>query len=190
MAENRFEAVVIGGSLGGLEAISKILSMLPNHFQIPIIIVLHRLKNVQSSLIYLLNQRTELHVKEINDKMKIEAGNIYVAPANYHVLIEKDRSFSLDCSQVVNFCRPSIDVLFESAALTYKKSLIGIVITGANHDGSRGLKEIYDRGGFAIVQEPGTAESDIMPVSAIQATKVDRILNLSDIGLFLANINK
>ncbi|MFN6946369.1 MAG: chemotaxis protein CheB [Cytophagaceae bacterium] len=181
----KYEAIVIGGSLGGMEAVSGIIKGLPGDFNIPVIVVLHRLKNVKSSLIQLLSKYSALPVYEIEDKTEIKEGAVYVAPANYHTLIEKNRTFSLDCSEAINYCRPSIDVLFESATEQFGNRLIGIVLTGANNDGSKGLKAIAENGGVTIVQDPDTAESDVMPVSALKLVKADKILDIKGIQSFL-----
>jgi two-component system, chemotaxis family, protein-glutamate methylesterase/glutaminase len=184
----KYEAIVIGGSVGGMDAVSEILSGLPESFGPPIVIVLHRLKNVQSSLIYLLDQKTALEVREIADKDLIENNKVYVAPANYHTLIEKERFFSLDCSPPVKFCRPSADVLFESAAQVYKDKLIGIILTGANDDGSAGLKAVSGHGGLAIVQDPSTAVGAQMPLAAIEAVSGSLIMKIDEIKSYLLKL--
>ncbi|WMJ71843.1 chemotaxis protein CheB [Cytophagaceae bacterium ABcell3] len=189
MQENSREVVVIGGSLGGMDAVGKILHDLPYDFAMPIVIVLHRLKNVKSALVPLLDQRSGLPVTEIEDKMEMHNGMVYVAPANYHVLIEKERTFALDCSPPVNYCRPSIDVMFESAAAVLGSKLIGVILTGANHDGSKGLSLISKQGGTALVQDPATAESDIMPVAAIQLTEKCEVMDISGIKSFLIAVS-
>ncbi len=169
---------------------SKILSGLPVEFKLPIIIVLHRLKNVESELPRLIAKYTHLPVKEIDEKEQILPGYVYIAPANYHVLVEEDKTFSLDVSELVHYSRPSLDVSFKSAAQVYKNKLIGVILTGANRDGSEGLGEIKNKGGLTIVQDPAEAEVDTMPKAAIKNTQVDHILTLEGIKNMLIKLNE
>ena len=182
-----YEAIVIGVSSGGLNALKIIFSALPSGFAIPIIVVQHIGPRSENSWIKLLNDSCIIPIKEADEKEKVATG-IYVAPANYHLLIEKDRTFSLTVDERVNFARPSIDVLFESAAETYKEKLIGIILTGANNDGTKGVKRIKECGGLVIVQNPATAESSYMPASAIAAVQPDHIMELDQIGQLLIKI--
>jgi two-component system chemotaxis response regulator CheB len=186
----KHEAIVIGVSSGGMSAMKVIFSLLPQDFNIPIIIVQHINARSDSHWIKLLNEKSNLHIKEADEKEKIESGNIYIAPPNYHLLIEKDKTFSLTIDQRVNFARPSIDVLFESAAEVYRTKLIGIVLTGSNNDGANGLKRIKEYGGFAIVQDPKTAESAYMPASAIAVIEPDYILPLENIVELLIKMDQ
>ena len=185
-----YEAIVIGVSSGGMNALKIIFSALPVDFNIPIIIVQHIGVHSDSQWIKLLNEKSPLDIKEADEKEKIEKGKIYIAPPNYHLLIEKDKTFSLTIDERVNFARPSIDVLFESAAEAYKDKLIGIVLTGSNHDGTKGIKRIKECGGLAIIQDPKTAESAYMPKSAIAAIVPDYILSLEALVALLIKINK
>ena len=185
-----YEAIVIGVSSGGMNALKIISSTLPAHFNLPIIIVQHLSAHSDSHWIKLLNEKSHLNVKEADEKEKIEKGNIYIAPPNYHLLIEKDKTFSLTIDERVNFARPSIDVLFESAAEAYKNKLIGIVLTGSNSDGTKGIKRIKDYGGLAIIQDPNTADSEYMPKSAIAAIKPDYIVSLDEIVELLIKIDQ
>lgn len=185
-----YEAIVIGVSSGGMNALKIISSTLPAHFNLPIIIVQHLSAHSDSHWIKLLNEKSRLNVKEADEKEKIEKGNIYIAPPNYHLLIEKDKTFSLTIDERVNFARPSIDVLFESAAEAYKNKLIGIVLTGSNSDGTKGIKRIKDYGGLAIIQDPNTADSEYMPKSAIAAIKPDYIVSLEEIVELLIKIDQ
>lgn len=185
-----YEAIVIGVSSGGLNALKIMFSLLPANFKTPVIIVLHRGPRADSQWIKILNDKSNLLVKEADEKEKIEKGKVYIAPANYHLLIEKDKTFSLTIDERVNFARPSIDVLFESAADAYKNKLIGLVLTGLSSDGSKGIKRIKESGGLAIVQDPETAESPYMPASAIAAIKPDYVLSLDDIIALLIKIDK
>jgi two-component system chemotaxis response regulator CheB len=156
-------------------------SLLPKDFETPIIIVQHISPNSGNLWINLLNDKSNLYIKEADEKEKIERGIVYIAPPNYHLLIEKDKTFSLTIGERVNYARPSIDVLFESAADAYKNELIGVVLTGSNNDGAEGIKRIHDCGGLTIVQNPETAESAYMPASAIAVMKPDYILPLREI---------
>ena len=184
----RYEAVVIGVSAGGIEALKAILSPLPASFPLPIAIVQHRDARSDSFLAEYLGRLSGLAVSEAEDKEPICPGHAYLAPAGYHLLIESDRSFSLSVDPRVNYSCPSIDVLFESAADAFADSLIGIVLTGANADGARGLKTIKSRGGLAIVQNPETAQAAAMPRAALEATAVDYLVDLQEIAPLLVRI--
>ncbi|MDZ4667465.1 MAG: chemotaxis protein CheB [bacterium] len=186
----QYEAIVIGVSSGGMNALKFIFSVLPSGFTTPIIIVQHLSAHSDKEWINLLNNKSNLTIKEADEKEKIETGKAYVAPSNYHLLIEKDKTFSLTIDERVNFARPSIDVLFESAADTYKNKLIGIVLTGSNTDGAKGIKRIKEYGGLAIIQDPETAESSTMPASAIAAVEPDYILSLEKIVELLIKITQ
>ncbi|MDZ8187681.1 MAG: chemotaxis protein CheB [Nostoc sp. ChiSLP02] len=176
-----FKIVAIGTSLGGLSALKTILEKLPADFPVPIAIVQHRHKESHNLLQQLLQESISLPIKEVEDKDEILPGHIYLAPPDYHLLVEPGY-FALSTDEPVSYARPSIDVLFESAADIYGEQVIGIILTGANHDGMQGLKKVKARGGITIVQEPATAESSIMPEAAISAVAVDWILKLSDIA--------
>ena len=184
----QYEAIVIGVSSGGLKALKIIFSALPSGFAIPIIVVQHIGPRSENSWIKLLNDSCIIPIKEADEKEKIVTGNIFIAPSNYHLLIEKDRTFSLTIDERVNFARPSIDVLFESAAEAYKEKLIGIILTGANNDGTKGVKRIKECGGIVIIQDPETAESSYMPASAIAAVQPDYIQALDQIGDLIIKI--
>lgn len=184
----KYEAIVIGVSAGGMEALSTILPYLPAGIAIPLIVVQHQLSTSDDFLAGYLNERCNLEVKQADEKESIEQGVIYFAPPGYHLMIEEDRTFSLTTDPSINFARPSIDVLFETAADVYGAKLVGVVLTGANTDGSQGLKKIKELGGLAIVQNPETAEVDTMPKAAIAATKIDHILPLEKIGPFICKL--
>jgi two-component system chemotaxis response regulator CheB len=177
-----YEAVVIGASAGGMEALKKLLAVLPKSFGAPIVIVQHLSPHSDNYLARRLNELCKIHVKEADEKEKITAGTAYIAPPNYHLLIEQDKTMSLSADRKVNFSRPSIDVLFDSAAEVFRKGLIGVILTGANNDGSKGLKNIRKFGGLAIVQEPGSAETSAMPRAAIEAAGADFILTIDQIS--------
>ncbi len=185
---SRFEAVVIGVSAGGLNALSVILAELPPGFKLPVIIVQHIHPSSDYYMVCLLDDKAGLTVKEAQDKEDIVAKTVYFAPPDYHLLIENDRTFSLSIEDRVNFTRPSIDVLFESASDVYGSGLIGIILTGANQDGSYGLKVIKERGGVAVVQDPETAESDFMPRAALRVVNADYIIPLNQIAQLLVKL--
>lgn len=178
------ELVVVGTSLGGLSALEILLSGLPKEFPLPIAIVQHRLAQSDETLGLLLQVHCALPVGEPDDKEPIEPGRVYLAPPDYHLLVDRG-SFALSTEGRVCYARPSIDVLFESAAIAYSERVIGVILTGASKDGSQGLARVKERGGMAVVQAPATAESATMPEAAIAATKVDRILPLPEIAGFL-----
>jgi two-component system, chemotaxis family, protein-glutamate methylesterase/glutaminase len=184
-----YEAVVIGVSAGGIEALKVILPALPASFPLPIAIVQHRNERGGGFLAEYLNRMSKITVSEAEDKEPLCAGHAYLAPAGYHLLIEPNRSFSLSVDARVNFSCPSIDVLFESAADAFAESLIGIVLTGANSDGARGLKAVKARGGLAIVQDPKSAQAIAMPRAALQATTVDHVLDLKQIAPLLMQLS-
>lgn len=184
-----YEAVVVGASAGGMTLIKKMVSSLPAGFLFPVIIVQHTAVNDGFWPNY-LNDLTPLQVKEADEKEQIKAGYIYLAPANYHLLIENDRTFTLTVDERVNYARPSIDILFETAADAYRKKLIGIILTGSNFDGAKGLKKIQDYGGMVVIQEPKTAEAIAMPKAAINMTKPDYILEPEKINELLIKIHE
>jgi two-component system chemotaxis response regulator CheB len=184
-----YEAVVIGVSAGGIEALRVILPALPASFPLPIAIVQHRNERGGGFLAEYLNQMSKVTVSEAEDKEPLCAGHAYLAPAGYHLLIEPDHSFSLSIDARVNFSCPSIDVLFESAADVFAESLIGIVLTGANADGAQGLKAVKARGGLAIVQDPKSAQAIAMPRAALQATAVDHVVDLKKIAPLLMQLS-
>ena len=185
----KYEAIVIGVSAGGMNALSAVLPILPDDFSLPIIIVQHMDPNSRDYLSDHLNRKCNIQVKEAEDKEKIMNGVAYIAPANYHLLVEEDRTLSLSVDDLVNYSRPSIDVMFETAADVYEKGLIGVILTGANADGSKGLTRIKALGGLVIVQDPATAQVDYMPKAAIASTRVDHILALEEIARLLTKFS-
>lgn len=185
---HHYGAVVIGVSFGGLQALQAILPLLPADFPVPIMVVQHHNPQAGDFLALHLNKQCNLCVKVAEEKEKATAGNVYLAPANYHLLVEDDHTLSLSCDEKVNFARPSVDVLFESAADVYGSKLIGVILTGANSDGSEGLRCIQESGGVTVVQDPETAEAPNMPEAALANAKVDYVLPLHEIGIFLITI--
>ncbi len=183
----RYELVVVGTSWGGLAALRLLVSGLSPDFRLPLIIVQHRHRDSAALLSGLLQEQTTLKVCEVEDKQPVESGTIYLAPADYHLLVERDL-LSLSTEEPVRYSRPSIDVTFSSAADAYGAGTIGVVLTGANADGAVGLRRIVDRGGLAIVQDPATAESRAMPAAALTAVPSARVLAIPEIARFLAAV--
>lgn len=161
--------ILIGGSAGSLQVLLRTLPQLPSALLLPVVVVLHRRASSNSSLESVLQAHSSLPVKEAEDKEEIMAGKIYVAPSDYHLLIERNKTFTLDFSEKVNFSRPSIDVTFESAADIFGYRTIGILLSGANADGASGIRMINKRGGLTAVQDPGTSASPYMPQKALEA---------------------
>ena len=183
------EAVVIGASAGGVHALLALLSGLPTHFSLPIIAVLHLPKERDSRLADVFQQRLSMSVREAADKEAIAPSTLYFAGSGYHLSIETDRTFSLSCEDPVNYSRPSIDVLMESAADAYGSSLAGILLTGANVDGAVGLARIQQRGGMTVVQDPKEAQVATMPEAAIRYRLPSLILTLDGIRQLLIQLD-
>lgn len=179
----------MGASAGGLTALQRILALLPQDFRLPILIVQHRWPASEEMMAFALNESCPLPVAEAEQHVFIQPGHVYLAPANYHLLVEVDRSFSLSVDEKVCFSRPSINVLFETAADVYGAGLVGVLLTGASNDGTAGLKKIKAVGGLTIAQDPATAEVNIMPDSAIREHVVDRVLSLDEIALCLTQLS-
>jgi two-component system chemotaxis response regulator CheB len=188
MKTSAWKAVVIGGSAGSLEALSAILPELPPDFPLPIFVVVHVPADKESVLAEVLQVKSRLRICEAQDKEPIEAGTVYFAPPDYHLLIEADGHLTLSFDEQVLFSRPSIDVLFESAADAYGGELVGIVLSGANQDGARGLKSVAAEGGTAVVQNPETAQSETMPAAALALCPSARILDPTQIAEFLKGL--
>ena len=183
-----YRAVVMGCSAGGLDALSVVLPSLPGTFPVPMVIVQHVDPRGMSRLHAILKAKCKIDVREAEEKIAPCPGTAYFAPPNYHLLLELDGTFSLSVDQRVNYSRPAIDVTFETAAELYGSALIGVVMTGASSDGSRGLARIKVLGGYTIVQDPKEAEAATMPESAIRAVKPDAVLPLRDIGPTLTRL--
>jgi two-component system chemotaxis response regulator CheB len=182
-----YDLVVVGTSWGGLAALRTLVGGLPDSFQMAVTLVQHRHRDSDHALRALLQEHSMLEVCDVEDKMPLEHGHVYVAPPNYHTLIEPGH-FSLSTDAPVRYSRPSIDVTFSSAADSYTHRTVGIVLTGANADGADGLRRISDRGGLAIVQDPATAESPTMPAAAQKAVPRARVMSLDGIIEFLATL--
>ncbi len=176
------EALLIGGSAGAVEALSQLLPAVPKDARTPVVVVLHLPPNRPSLLTELFGPRCAARVQEPEDKQPFSAGTIWFAPSNYHLLLERDRTFSLSVDAPVNFSRPSIDVLFESAADTFGNTACAVLLTGANEDGSVGASAIRQKGGLVVVQDPSTAEAPQMPRAAISRASPQIIASLAEIA--------
>lgn len=192
MKKNRRRQIrlaVIGVSTGGVSALKLILGALPANFPIPILIVTHITPDADDGLSVLLNTLCDIQVKEADEQEIITSGTAYLAPANYHLLVERGGTLALSVDPPVNYARPSVDVLFESAAEVYGQYLVGIILTGAGSDGSKGLLKIRNSGGITVVQDPADAEVDSMPRSALQLlNEADYVVLLSEIPALLMRL--
>jgi two-component system, chemotaxis family, protein-glutamate methylesterase/glutaminase len=177
--------IVIGGSAGSLVAVFKILADLRADFSTPVLFVVHRMHSSDSGLEELLTVKTSLTVSEVEEKDSIEPGHLYVCPPDYHVLIEADESFSLDFSEKVNFSRPSIDVVFRSAAEVFGQRLIAVLLSGANTDGAMGMLQVLEKGGITIIQEPPDAQVSYMPEQALRLLTPHYVVPADQIGQLL-----
>lgn len=189
LRNSTYNLVVIGGSSGALKALAVVLPALQPPFNMSIAIVLHRLASGASELLSLLQSMTPLTVKEPLDKEPIETGCIYLAAANYHLMVEHHQCFSYSYSEAVAYSRPSIDVLFETAAEAYQKRLIGIVLSGANADGTRGMQRIKQLGGEVWAQQPREAQAATMPQSIIEHVTPHKVLTTAQIAQHLNEIS-
>lgn len=182
------KAIVIGTSAGGIEALDYLLPHIPPNKEFAFFIVQHISPSSDSYFIRIYKEKCKVTLREVCHTDEIVPGSVYFAPPDYHLLIEKDYTLTISSDEKVNFSRPSIDVLFESAADVYRDRLTGILLTGANHDGSKGLKYIQKMGGNTIIQEPSNATYSEMPKSALKIMKPDKILTLQEIGQYLENL--
>ncbi len=182
----RFRAIVIGASAGAVEALGAILPKLPAQFPIPVMVVVHIPAESRFSLVDLFQKRCQVKLLEAADKEPIQAGTVYFAPPDYHLLVEKDFHLSLSSEEQVMFSRPSIDVLFETASDAFGTGLCGVILSGANSDGAKGLQAIVQNGGVAVVQLPESARSSAMPEAALLVCPSALVLQLEQIGTFLA----
>lgn len=184
----RFDAVVIGGSAGGMDALGRLLARLPAGYGLSVLVVLHLHPEQDGYYIEHFQHRCALPVVEAVEREPALPGHVFVAPPGYHLLLEKDRTFSFSAEEKVNFARPSLDVLFESAAEAYRERLVGVILTGANHDGALGLRKIRNLGGLCVVQRPDEADHPQMPNAAIAAADPQQVLGLDGIATLLAGL--
>lgn len=184
----KFKVVVLGGSAGSLDVIFKIVERLPTASGAAFIVVVHRRNDGNSLLVDLLAAKTSMHVSEVEDKDPIAANCIYIAPTNYHLLIEDESTFALDSSEKVHYSRPSIDITFESAAAVFGNKSMGILLSGANADGAEGLAKLKRAGGYTIVQDPASAEVSYMPQQAINIIRPDAIKNSTELPTLIRTL--
>ncbi len=184
-----YQAVVIGASTGSFQALKIILPYLSSDFSLPVIIVVHRHRHSNTNFEHQLSQFSSIQVLQAEPQLPISGPSIFVAPPNYHLLIEEGRTFSLSLEKPVHFARPSIDITFETAAQVYGSGLIGVILTGANEDGSYGLTEIKKKGGVTIVQSPESAAVSEMPTAAINRSAPHKVLAVEEIGPFLNTLD-
>lgn len=180
-----FKVVVVGGSAGSLEVILNMIRAIPARPNAVFIFIIHRKNDKDSNLESLFSYKTELPVREVEDKDPILPNHMYIAPPDYHLLIETEDNFSLDSSEKIHFSRPSIDVTFESVAEAFGPRVVGILLSGANADGAQGLLRIKQRGGLAIVQDPEDSEIGFMPQQAINIGAHDKVLNINNLIAFI-----
>lgn len=185
-----FEAVVIGASAGGVSALLEILPGLPREVPVPVVVVVHMLRGRSSQLAELFAARLDAPVREVMDKDEVAPGSVYFAPADYHLSLEEDATFSLSCEPLHIFTRPAIDYAMQSAADVYGGALAGILLTGANHDGAAGLAAIGAAGGLTVVQDPHEAQVAVMPKAAIKLRAPDLILPLREIRALLTMLER
>jgi two-component system chemotaxis response regulator CheB len=189
MAESKiktdFRVLIIGGSAGSLDVLMQLLPGLEKELDLAVVIVVHRSVSAENLLADILSHKAKWPVKEAEEKERILSRHIYTAPADYHLLLEKDHSFSLDVSEKINYSRPSIDVTFESAADAYGPAVIALLLSGANSDGVAGMQEVKARGGLCLVQDPETAGVDYMPRRAVEAGVANRILRPDQMAGFI-----
>lgn len=182
------DAVVVGTSWGGLAAISTVLKHVPRTLGVPVVLCQHQYPHAPSNLSQVLRSRTKLKVVEVEDKMVVEAGTLYVCPPNYHTLVERDLTFALSVDAQVMYSRPAIDVLFETAAEAWRDRLAAVVLTGANEDGAAGLLQVARCGGMPIVQLPSSAEAPVMPEAAVRRVPWSHVMTLDEIGQFIGSL--
>jgi len=185
MTAGAIKAITIGASAGAVQALMALLPALPATFPLPVLVVVHVPPDRDSALTTLLQSRCKLLVKEAEDKEPALGGVVYLAPSDYHLLLEADGCLALSTDEPVNYSRPSIDVLFESAADACGDSLLGIILTGANHDGAAGLKAVFDQGGVAVVEDPARAYAQAMPMAALEACPEAAVMSLEAITSYL-----
>jgi two-component system chemotaxis response regulator CheB len=187
--EGRVDAIVIGASAGGIEALSILLPALSPRLRPPVFVVVHLPRDRPSVLVEIFARKCAVPVREAEDKELVTPGTVYFAPNDYHLLVDQGPQLSLSADDPVHHSRPSVDVLFESAADVYRDRLLGIILTGANDDGASGLAAVHDAGGVTIVQRPDTARAPNMALAALKLRPADRVLTLEEIALLLSTLD-
>ena len=189
LVKNDIKAVVIGGSAGSFQVVVSILKALPKDYKLPIILSLHRLRHVREGFVEALSIKSNILVKEPEDKERLVGGVAYLAPSNYHMYIELDKHVALSTEETVNFSRPSIDITLGSAGYAYKDRIVGIILSGANKDGALGLQKIKSYGGLTLIQCPSEARVTTMPLAAKEVTEIDYQLNTEGIINYLKSLS-
>ncbi len=188
MSGEPVEAIVIGASAGAIQALSRLLPALPVDYPIPVLVVVHIPADRSDLLAPLFQAKCRVVVKEAEDKDPIRPGFVYFGPSDYHLLVEADRTVSLSADEPVHYSRPSIDVLFESAADAYGEGLVGVILTGANEDGAAGLRAVAAGGGIALVEDPSTAFAPAMPTAALARCAAAQPMSLDAIAAYLVGL--
>ncbi|RLD45496.1 MAG: chemotaxis protein CheB [Bacteroidetes bacterium] len=188
MAVQRIKYIVIGGSAGSFRGVTKILSKIPKDYPLPVILCLHRLKHVRSGFVEALELKSNLPIVEPSDKMNIQKGKIYLAPANYHLIVELGNTFALSTFDNVNHSRPAIDLTFESSARVFRNKMAGIMLSGANKDGAKGMRSVHINGGITIIQNPSECQARTMPEAANKITKIDHVYSVDQIINYILKI--
>ncbi|MDP3591541.1 chemotaxis protein CheB [Phenylobacterium sp.] len=188
MTDQSIKAVVIGASAGGVQALLQILPSLPASYPLPVLIVVHVPPDRDNALVSLFQARCQIQVREAEDKEPILPGLVYFAPSDYHLLVEKDGTLSLSSDELVNHSRPSIDVLLESAADAFGSELVGVILTGANDDGARGLQAVVEAGGVAIVEDPAEAYASAMPAASLRASPSAKAMKVAAIASYVSSL--
>lgn len=188
MTGDAIKAVVIGASAGGVQALLQILPSLPASYPLPVLIVVHVPPDRDNALVSLFQARCQIEVREAADKEPALPGVVYFAPSDYHLLVEKDGTLSLSSDELVNHSRPSIDVLLESSADAFGPELVGVILTGANDDGARGLQAVVEAGGVAIVEDPGEAYAPAMPAASLRASPSAKVMKVAAIASYVLSL--
>ena len=188
--DTKYRAIVIGGSAGSFQPITRILASIPEDFPIPIFLCLHRLKHVRHGFVEALSIKSNKKVQEPLDKETIKRGSVYLAPANYHMAVELGNTISLSTEGLVNNSRPSIDVTFETIAYAYRDKLVGILLSGANKDGAFGMAKVKQKGGLTVIQDPEESMINTMPSAALKTTTIDYSLTVEKIIKLLGELHQ
>lgn len=188
MKPMRAECIVMGASAGALDALSAILPVLPERYPLAVLIVVHLPADRNSLMCELLRTKCRVEVREAEDKEPIQRGTVYLAPPDYHLLVELDQRLSLSSEEPVRYSRPSIDVLFTTAAEAYGEALVAVILTGANDDGAQGMLAVVEAGGTALVQDPQFAHASAMPEAALAACPAARAMTLAEIADYLRDL--
>lgn len=188
MIDRKFKVVVIGGSAGSFQVVTKILNEIRPDFELPIIMCMHRLKHVRNGFVEALSIKSKLPIIEPRDKEQIKKGTVYLAPSNYHLSVELAHYFALSTEEMVNNSRPAIDITIDSTSYVYRNKTLGILLSGANKDGAWGMKRVVDRGGYTIVQDPDECTINTMPTAALAITPIHEVLKTNQIINFLNSL--